>query len=385
MPGLEAFGLAHALIRDAAYGRLPRRRGRGPPRGRRMARTRDRRPRRGVGPSGSRVTTRRLPNGGASTAIRTRRRWRCSATPGWPATATPGRVAKDSSRRSGSGVPSSRLAPATPRAYPAAMPTCSICGASNPEGSRFCNACGAKLAEAADERSGERRVVTMLFCDVRGSTAMAETLDAEAWTDVMNSAYELLIEPVVRHEGTVARLMGDAILAFFGAPTAHEDDPQRAVMAGLEIVSAIAPFKERLKAERGLDLDVRVGINTGPVVVGEVGSDLRSRVHGDGRRGERRRPDGADGRARNGPDHRGHVPARRGPVRGRGPRAHRGEGQARALVCVPRPRAARGAVAGARGTDARDPARRPRARARARALGARAHRSRGRHRGAPRR
>jgi class 3 adenylate cyclase len=155
---------------------------------------------------------------------------------------------------------------------------CTICGAQNPEGSRFCNACGARLpaaAETAPERSGERRVVTMLFCDVRGSTAMAETLDAEGWTDVMNSAYELLIEPVVRHEGTVARLMGDAILAFFGAPTAHEDDPQRAVMAGLEIVSAISPFKERLRAERGLDLDVRVGINTGPVVVGQVGSDLR--------------------------------------------------------------------------------------------------------------
>ena len=137
-------------------------------------------------------------------------------------------------------------------AYPAVMTVCTICGATNPEGARFCNACGARLAaETVPERSGERRVVTMLFCDVRGSTAMAETLDAEAWTDVMNSAYELLIEPVVRHEGTVARLMGDAILAFFGAPTAHEDDPQRAVMAGLEIVSAISPFKERLRAEGG--------------------------------------------------------------------------------------------------------------------------------------
>ena len=158
------------------------------------------------------------------------------------------------------------------------MAVCTICGATNPEGSRFCNACGARLAAAAEtvpERSGERRVVTMLFCDVRGSTAMAETLDPEDWTDLMNSAFELLIEPVVRHEGTVARLMGDAILAFFGAPTAHEDDPQRAVMAGLEIVSAISPLKERLRAERGLDLDVRVGINTGPVVVGQVGSELR--------------------------------------------------------------------------------------------------------------
>jgi class 3 adenylate cyclase len=158
------------------------------------------------------------------------------------------------------------------------MRVCPSCGASNPEAARFCNACGARLeSETAEdrERSGERRVVTMLFCDVRGSTAMAETLDAEEWTDVMNLAYERLIEPVIRHEGTVARLMGDAILAFFGAPTAHEDDPQRAVMAGLEIASAIGPLRERLGRERGLDLNVRVGINTGPVVVGQVGSALR--------------------------------------------------------------------------------------------------------------
>jgi class 3 adenylate cyclase/tetratricopeptide (TPR) repeat protein len=158
------------------------------------------------------------------------------------------------------------------------MPVCRKCGATNPPGARFCNACGADLGAAQRERremSGERRVVTMLFCDVRGSTSMAEDLDPEEWTDVMNAAYEHLIAPVVRYEGTVARLMGDAILAFFGAPTAHEDDPQRAVMAGLEIVSGIGPFRERLGRERGLDLNVRVGINTGPVVVGDVGSELR--------------------------------------------------------------------------------------------------------------
>ncbi len=158
------------------------------------------------------------------------------------------------------------------------MLACPACGATNPLAARFCNACGASLEPEAPEdrgRSSERRVVTMLFCDVRGSTAMAETLDAEEWTDVMNLAYEQLIEPVIRHEGTVARLMGDAILAFFGAPTAHEDDPQRAVMAGLEIVSAIGPVRERLARERGLDLEVRVGINTGSVVVGQVGSALR--------------------------------------------------------------------------------------------------------------
>jgi class 3 adenylate cyclase/tetratricopeptide (TPR) repeat protein len=135
----------------------------------------------------------------------------------------------------------------------------------------------AKLEAARAGRSmrGERRIVTMLFCDVVGSTAMAEKLDPEEWTEIMNGAYENLIAPVYRYEGTLARLMGDAIFAFFGAPIAHEDDPQRAVAAGLEIVEGIAAFRERIKADRDLDLNVRVGINTGPVVVGEVGSDLR--------------------------------------------------------------------------------------------------------------
>ena len=91
----------------------------------------------------------------------------------------------------------------------------------------------------------------------------------------MNEVYEHLIAPIDRYEGTVARLMGDAIFAFFGAPTAHEDDPQRAVSAGLEIVEAIGAYREKARSERDLDLNVRVGINTGPVVVGEVGSDLR--------------------------------------------------------------------------------------------------------------
>ncbi len=158
------------------------------------------------------------------------------------------------------------------------MPVCPVCGTGNPPGARFCNACGARLPETAratPQRAGERRIVTMLFSDVRGSTAIAEELDAEEWTDVMNAAYEQLIAPIYRYEGTVARLMGDSILAFFGAPTAHEDDPQRAVMAGLEILEGIGPLRERLARERGFDLNVRVGINTGPVVVGDVGSELR--------------------------------------------------------------------------------------------------------------
>src|SRR3990170_2305547 len=139
----------------------------------------------------------------------------------------------------------------------------------------------AKLEASRDRRAesgameGERRVVTMLFCDVTGSTAMAEQLDPEEWAEVMNGAFEHLLAPVYRYEGTLARLMGDAILAFFGAPIAHEDDPQRAVLAGLGILEGIRAYRERVLRERGLDFDVRVGINTGLVVVGEIGSDLR--------------------------------------------------------------------------------------------------------------
>lgn len=121
---------------------------------------------------------------------------------------------------------------------------------------------------------GERRVVTMLFCDVVGSTAAAEKIDPEDWTDIINQAFEYMIRPIYTYEGTVARLMGDAVLAFFGAPLAHEDDPQRAALAALDIVVGIHPLREDVNKRFGIDFNVRVGINTGMVVVGAVGSDL---------------------------------------------------------------------------------------------------------------
>ena len=208
---------------------------------------------------------------------------------------------------------------------------CNKCQTANPDGAKFCMGCGAALALARPEcktelpvgaqfcfncghrmdespqpsttpepvepkleqyvpqglrtkletaresggMQGERRVVTMLFCDVKGSTAAAEKLDPEEWAEIMNGAFELLIAPVYHYEGTLARLLGDAILAFFGAPIGHEDDPQRAVLASLEILEAIKPFKEEMQRRWGLDFDVRLGINTGLVVVGEVGSDLK--------------------------------------------------------------------------------------------------------------
>jgi class 3 adenylate cyclase/tetratricopeptide (TPR) repeat protein len=132
--------------------------------------------------------------------------------------------------------------------------------------------------EAARSRNsmvGERRVITMLFCDVKGSTAAAEKVDPEIWTDIMNGAFEYMIRPIYKYEGLVPRLMGDAILAFFGAPITHEDDPQRAVLAGLEIQEGIKPYAEEIRLKHGLEFGLRVGINTGLVVVGEIGSDLR--------------------------------------------------------------------------------------------------------------
>lgn len=135
----------------------------------------------------------------------------------------------------------------------------------------------AKLSAARDsgEMVGERRVVSMLFCDVKGSTAAAENLDPEEWGEIINGAFEYMIKPVYQYEGIVARMMGDGLLAFFGAPIAHEDDPQRAILAGLGILNEIGTYREQIKAEYGIDFNVRVGINTGLVVVGTVGSDLR--------------------------------------------------------------------------------------------------------------
>ena len=179
--------------------------------------------------------------------------------------------------------------------------TCPQCGTELPSEAQFCFKCGNQLAEpdaaraparieqyiptavltkleaarASGGMQGERRIVTMLFCDVKGSTAAAEQLDPEEWAEIMNGAFEYLIAPVYRYEGTLARLMGDAILAFFGAPITHEDDAQRAVLAGLDILRDIGPYCDEVKQRWGLDFSVRVGVNTGLVVVGEVGTDMR--------------------------------------------------------------------------------------------------------------
>jgi predicted ATPase/class 3 adenylate cyclase len=131
-----------------------------------------------------------------------------------------------------------------------------------------------EAARTSQTMKGERRIVSILFCDVKGSTSMAEQLDPEEWAEIMNQAFEYLISPIYAYEGTLARLMGDSVLAFFGAPIGHENDARRAILAGLKIVNDIQPFKNKINQEYNLEFNVRVGINTGLVVVGGVGSDL---------------------------------------------------------------------------------------------------------------
>ncbi len=168
-----------------------------------------------------------------------------------------------------------------------------------PVDARFCASCGQALVEASEtdqarqarlsaaapspliekmrtaKLTGERKPVTALFADVVGSTALAELMDPEDWTAVMNQAFDEMSKAVFRYEGTIAQLQGDGMVAFFGAPIAHEDDPDRAVRAALEMVAAIDEFARQLKATDGIDFRIRAGINSGPVVVGTVGSDLR--------------------------------------------------------------------------------------------------------------
>jgi class 3 adenylate cyclase len=123
--------------------------------------------------------------------------------------------------------------------------------------------------------AGERKQVTVLFCDLAGSTAVAGGLDPEVFRELLEQYVALALHEVYRFEGIVTQLSGDGVMALFGAPIAHEDAPQRAVWAGIAIRDALAHFNAQLEAERGISLPARIGINTGPVVVGTVGNDLK--------------------------------------------------------------------------------------------------------------
>jgi len=132
-----------------------------------------------------------------------------------------------------------------------------------------------KILTSRSALEGERKQVTVLFADVAGFTTLAEQLDPEVVHDIINRCFEGITAEVHRFEGTINQYTGDGVMALFGAPIAQEDSPRRAVHAALGIQRTIHDVAQALQAERGLSLQMRIGINTGLVVVGKIGDDLR--------------------------------------------------------------------------------------------------------------
>jgi class 3 adenylate cyclase len=135
------------------------------------------------------------------------------------------------------------------------MMACPACGKQNPEGARFCNDCAAPLTGETRE---QRKTVTVLFCDVTGSTALGESTDPEALRALLARYFERMKAIVESHGGTVEKFIGDAVMAVFGIPQAHEDDALRACRAAVEMRDALPD----------LGIRGRIGVNTGEVVTG---------------------------------------------------------------------------------------------------------------------
>jgi class 3 adenylate cyclase len=156
------------------------------------------------------------------------------------------------------------------------MAVCSTCGQENPEIARFCLACAAPLAaQTPTERRDVRKTITVVFSDVAGSTALGERLDAESLRGVMGRYFEEMRAVLERHGGTVEKFVGDAVMAVFGIPVVHEDDALRAVRAAAEMRDALIPLNDELQRERGVRIQVRVGVNTGEVVSGDPSGGQR--------------------------------------------------------------------------------------------------------------
>ena len=150
--------------------------------------------------------------------------------------------------------------------------SCAACGAALPATARFCSSCGRSVEVPS---SDERRLVTILFADIVGSTSFAERLDAEDWKAIVDPALARFTAVIESHGGRVAQLLGDGLLAFFGAPVVHEDDAIRAVRAGLGLVEATRKLGSRTVGSPEAHLEIRVGISSGEVVVGAVGGGDR--------------------------------------------------------------------------------------------------------------
>jgi class 3 adenylate cyclase/tetratricopeptide (TPR) repeat protein len=158
------------------------------------------------------------------------------------------------------------MEPPPASSYALSVLACPSCGRENPDGFRFCGACGAELAAATGRET--RKTVTVLFMDVSGSTALGERLDPESFRRVMARYFDLARACLERHGGTVEKFIGDAVMAVFGVPTVHEDDALRAVRAATELRDELGPLNEELERDYGVSLHLRTGVNTGEVVTG---------------------------------------------------------------------------------------------------------------------
>ncbi len=177
---------------------------------------------------------------------------------------------------------------------------CGSCGAARRPNAKFCDECGAanasapsaftpkrdlraetpkhladKIRQSKSALEGERKQVTVLFVDVKGSMELAEQMDPEAWSQIMQRFFKILADGVERFEGFVDKFTGDGIMALFGAPIAHEDHAQRACYAALHLRDQLGEFGNEVKRRSGVDFAVRIGLNSGAVVVGTIGDDLR--------------------------------------------------------------------------------------------------------------
>ena len=151
------------------------------------------------------------------------------------------------------------------------MQTCRSCGERNPDRARFCMMCAMPLRASASV--GEtRKVVTILFADVKGSTAIGERLDPEAVRRVLATFYASAREALERHGGTVEKFIGDAVMAVFGVPRVHEDDAARGVRAAWALLDVMANMNSELAERYGAELQLRIGVNTGEVVAGDPGT-----------------------------------------------------------------------------------------------------------------
>ena len=157
------------------------------------------------------------------------------------------------------------------------MQICPKCGARNDDGARFCSQCATPLVRAPEER----KLVTVLFADITGSTGLGEKLDPETLKDVMSSYFSAMSEEIEGEGGTVEKFIGDAVMAAFGVPTAHEDDPARAARAALRMRDRLQDLNVSLEQRHGVTLQMRIGINSGEVIATTTPGQTVGMVSGD--------------------------------------------------------------------------------------------------------